>query len=59
MFKLVISLTFFTTIPPTTLTYDFNTLSDCLKENQTKTVVLDEMINKSIVNGYSAVCSKK
>ena len=58
MIKLVIALTFQLSTPPTILTFDFNSVAECLKSKQEKTVVLDQMNLQSLIIGYSAVCGK-
>lgn len=58
MIKLVIALTFQLSTPPTILTFDYDTLTDCLKDRQEKVAVLDKMNQESIIIGYSAVCNK-
>ena len=58
MIKLVIALTFQLSTPPTILTFDFNSIAECLKSKQEKTVVLDQMNLQSLIIGYSAVCGK-
>lgn len=58
MIKLVIALTFHLSTPPTILTFNFDSIADCLKSKQEKTVVLDQMNLQSIIVGYSAVCGK-
>ncbi len=58
MFKLVLALTFNLNTPATIDTFDFDTLTDCLKVREEKVAVLNEMNQESIIIGYSAVCKK-
>lgn len=59
MIKLVIALTFQLSTPATIVTYDYDTLTDCLKDREEKVAVLTKMNEQSIIIGYSALCKKQ
>ena len=44
--------------PATILTFEYDSLTECLKDRQEKVAVLDKMNQESIIIGYSAVCQK-
>jgi|688.fasta_scaffold429588_4 hypothetical protein len=58
MFKLVITLMFHISTPATISTFEYDSLTDCLKHREEKVQVLDKMNQESIIIGYSAVCGK-
>ena len=58
MIKLVIALTFQLSTPATIVTFDYDTLTDCLKDREEKVAVLTKMNEQSIIIGYSALCKK-
>lgn len=58
MSKLVIALMFHISTPATILTFEYDSLTECLKDRQEKVAVLDKMNQESIIIGYSAVCQK-
>lgn len=58
MFKLIITLSYTLSAPPTQVSFDYYSLTDCLKHRQEKVSVLDEMNQESIIIGYSATCGK-